>query len=478
MATAAAAIGIGLGSKDLDRYYEQQLKWSKCEGGMCTTVKVPIDYAHPDDGTVRLSVKVIPATSDDAKSLFINPGGPGGSVIGGFDDYMADALGKDVRDRYDIVAVDPRGVGQSDPLDCVSDRRLYALNAYDQTPDDQAERDAFVKMWKEFGADCRKKSGALAEHMSTEETARDFDIVRAALGSEKFNWFGFSYGTRLGATYATLFPERVGRMVLDGAEDPSAEIVQMVETQSNGFDVALRAFLEDCAKQQSCPLSGEPSTWVRKIVALLKSLDAHPLKTDDADRPLTEGLAYWGLIWPLYDKAAWPDLSEALAAAFEGDGTLLRTSADDYLWRLPDGSFGDNIGESFPVVTCTDWADRIETADGPSYEQRFEKASPVFGPAWAWGMLWCAGVPTSKHSQVAISANGSAPIVVIGTTRDPATPYAQSIALVKQLGSAVHVTLEGDGHGAYSTGSNCIHTLVDNYLAHGKVPKDHTVCKE
>lgn len=475
-ATAAAAAGIALRGNHLARYYEQQLTWSTCDGGRCTTVDVPTDYAHPDDGTVRLSVRVIPATSGDGQSLFINPGGPGASVVGGFDDYMADALGEDVRKRYDIVAVDPRGVGQSDPIECVSDRDMYRLSAFDQTPDDQTERREFAKMWDRFGAGCRAKSGTLAVHMSTEETARDFDIVRAALGSDSFNWFGFSYGSRLGATYATLFPERVGRMVLDGAEDPSAEIVEWTEAQSNGYDVALRAFLDDCATRQSCPFSGEQSESIRKIAALLASLDSQPLKTDDAERPLTEGLAYWGLIWPLYAEEAWPDLSDALAAAFEVDGTPLRTLADDYLWRQPDGSFGDNIGEVFPLLTCTDWKDRVQPADTPSYAQRFGKTSPIFGPAWAWGMIWCAGVPTSEHSQVAINADGSAPIVVIGTTRDPATPFEQSIALVKQLGSAVHVTLEGDGHGAYDTGSNCIDSLVDDYLAHGKVPKDGTVC--
>ena len=464
---------------DLSGFYAQQLDWEKCEEGECTTVEVPVDYENPKAGSVELKVKVHPATGEGGERLFINPGGPGGPVIGGFDDYMADALGKDVRERYDVVAVDPRGVGSSEPIDCLSDKDLYQLSADDPTPDDQGERSKFEKQWKNFASQCRAKSGDLAAHMTTEETARDFDIVRDALGSKTFDWFGFSYGTRLGATYATLFPKRVGRMVLDGADDPSLELVESTLVQSKGFDLALRAYVDDCVKRESCPLGTDPDAAIRKVSSLLESLDTDPMKTSDADRPLTENLASFGITWPLYDRAEWPDLTKSLTAALKGNGTPLLTAADEYLFWIPEEeSFGANIGEVFPLVLCNDWEDRVTADDAPAHAKRFAKVSPVFGESWAWGMVWCAGVPKSDHSQPAIDASDSVPIVVIGTTRDPATPYEQSVALANQLGSAVLVTRNGDGHGAYDAGNDCIDKLVDAYLARGKVPENKTVCKE
>jgi pimeloyl-ACP methyl ester carboxylesterase len=466
------------GPADLDSFYAQKLKWSECEEAKCSTVEVPIDYESPEEGTVTLQVRVIPATGKGGKHLFINPGGPGGSVIGGFEDYMADALSKDVRELYDVVAVDPRGVGSSEPLDCLSDEDLYALYADDQTPDDQGEQAKFDKQWKEFGSQCRAESGDLAGHMTTEETARDFDIVRDALKAKTFDWFGYSYGARLGATYATLFPGKVGRMVLDGAEDPSLGMTEALLTQSKGFEVALRAYVEDCVKQESCPLGSEPDAAIRKVISLLESLDTEPLKTSDADRPLTQGMAEWGLGYPLYDEASWPDLSKALTAAFKGDGTPLRALGDDYLYYLEDGTFADNGMEAFPLISCLDADSRVTAEEALGHAEQFAKESPVFGKGMAWSLAWCGGIPMTDHPQIDIDAHESAPIVVLGTTRDPATPYEQSIALAKQLGSAVFVTREGDGHTAYDMGNGCIDKLVDTYLARGTVPKDKTVCNE
>jgi len=463
---------------DLASFYSQQLKWSDCEGGKCTSIKAPIDYENPDNGTVTLQVKVFPATGKGGKSLFVNPGGPGAPVIGGFDEYMAEAFGKEVRERYDVVAVDPRGVGSSEPLDCLSDENLYQLWADDQTPDDQGEERKYHRQWKEFGSQCRAESGDLAAHMTTEETARDFDIVRDALKAKTFDWFGYSYGARLGATYASLFPDKVGRMVLDGAEDPSLGAIEAYLIQSKGFEVALRAYVEDCVKQESCPLGTEPDAAIRKVISLMESLDAEPLKTSDADRPLTQGMAEWGLGYPLYDEASWPALSEALTAALNGDGTPLRTLGDEYLSFLEDGSFADNFMEAFPLIACLDWDDRVTAEEAPAHVKRYAKESPVFGKGMAWSLVWCGGMPESDHPQIDINAHDSAPIVVMGTTRDPATPYEQSIALAKQLGSAVFVTREGDGHTAYGMGNGCIDKLVDAYLARGTVPKDKTVCKE
>ena len=214
---APASEGVPSGLED---FYTQKLSWNECSEARCTTVEVPIDYEKPEGETLKLEVKVIPAKGDGGRSLFVNPGGPGGEAIG-FADYMESQLGEKVLDNYDIVGVDPRGVGKSTPVDCLSDRELDAYAGSEPDPDSPAEIKEYRATSVDFGNGCEKRSGALASHISTEEAARDFDIVRALLGAKTFDWFGASYGTELGATYATLFPKTVGRMVLDGAVDPS-----------------------------------------------------------------------------------------------------------------------------------------------------------------------------------------------------------------------------------------------------------------
>jgi pimeloyl-ACP methyl ester carboxylesterase len=484
LALAVAVVaGAGLGwytgrddDSDPAGFYGQEVEWRDCEGHQCTSVKVPIDHENPQAGSIQLKVKVIPATGSGGRHLFINPGGPGGSVIGGFDEYMADVLGDEVRDQYDIVAVDPRGVGASEPIDCLSDEALYELNEYDPSPDDARERDRFRTLWKNFAAGCREKSGDLADHMTTEETARDFDIIRDALGAKSFDWFGMSYGTRLGATYATLFPDRVGRMVLDAAEDPSLDFADLTLSQSKGFEVSLEAYIQDCIERGSCPLGSSTKTATQKVISLFEELDREPLKTADPDRPLTEGLASFGITSPLYDKSEWPRLTKAFTAAMNGDGAPFLELSDEYLGWTSEDTFADNIFEVFPLVLCQDEPGRVPPEDVVAHASRFAQDSPVFGESWAWSLAWCEGVATSDHAQPAVDASESAPIVVIGTTRDPATPYEQAVALTKQLGSAVLITREGDGHGGYDMGSSCVDDLVNRYLAEGTVPKRQIVC--
>ncbi len=468
---------VGAVPSGLDQYYTQDLEWEECGQAKCTNVQVPIDYEKPDGDTLELRVKVIPSEGESGRSLFVNPGGPGASAHD-FADALAGLLGADVLATYDLVAVDPRGVGDSTPIDCVSDRDFDAFIATDPSPDDDAEVDEYRKLLSEFGDGCTSKSGGLVEHVSTEEAARDFDVVRALLGSKTFDWFGFSYGTQLGATYATLFPENVGRMVLDGAVDPSLSQVDGYAGQSKGFDRAVRAYVRDCVRQEACPLGTETGPALDKLRDFLASTDAKPLETGSA-RMLTEGQAYRGLFYPLYSKESWPFLTQALTAAFKGDGAPLLQAADAYFERGQDGSFSNNSGEAFLVVMCLDLDERATLDETRQAIPRFEKGNPVFGLQDAWALLWCTDLALkSTHPQVPIDAQGSEPIVVIGTTRDPATPYEWSQSLSDQLGTGVLVTREGDGHTAYGSGNPCIDDIVDSYLADGKVPKDGTTCKE
>ena len=463
----------------LEDFYSQKLSWDDCEEDKCTTVKVPIDYERPDGETLKLRVKVVPAQGDGGRSLFINPGGPGGEALG-FTDYMKSQFGDAVLDRYDLVGVDPRGVGKSTPIDCLSDRQLDEYAASEPDPDDQAEIEKYRAQSVDFGRGCEKRSGALAAHISTEEAARDFDVIRALLGAKTFDWYGASYGTQLGATYATIFPKRVGRMVLDGATDPTLTAEESAFGQTTGFERALDAYIKDCVKKATCPLGNDATAAEDRLNKFVQARDTDPLSTG-SQRKLTEGITFYGIAVTLYDKQTWSLLTQALSAAFRGDGSVLLQLSDAYFRREPDGSYSENLGEANPAINCLDAGpeDASTLDDVKASLPRFAKASPVFGKALAWGALSCTDWPIAgDHPQIDIDAADSEPIVVLGTTRDPATPYEWAKALTDQLGSAVLVTREGDGHTAYTSGNRCIKKAVDAYLVQGTVPKDGTVCKE
>jgi pimeloyl-ACP methyl ester carboxylesterase len=289
-------------------------------------------------------------------------------------------------------------------------------------------------------------------------------------GRKKLDWFGFSYGTQIGATYATLFPDRVGRMVLYGAVDPSLNSIDSSLTQAEGFQRALVAYVRDCTKGMWCPLGRDQRKAVQRIATLLQRIDQHPLRTNDGNRKLTEGLAFYGIAKPLYSEATWSTLTQAFDAAFQGDGGVLL--------RLADGYFRDANGEAFHAVSCLDERDRPTLAEVQAAEPRFEKASPVFGRALAWGALGCTDWPIkATHPQGAVDSTTTAPILIIGATGDPATPYESAKALAKQLRSSVLLTRVGGGHTSYAGGDACIDGAVDAYLISGKVPAKGTVCR-
>jgi pimeloyl-ACP methyl ester carboxylesterase len=456
-------------ASELKPFYTQSLTWTDCGIGKCTRVEVPVDYANPGGKTMQVAMKVVPALGPGGRSLFLNPGGPGASGIR-FADYLAGKISPDVRRHYDLVNVDPRGVGESTPVDCVSESAFAAFAAGDPDPDTPAEIKAFREQHRKVGEGCQRRSGAVAAHISTEEVARDFDVLRSLLGQEKLDWFGFSYGTAIGATYATLFPQRVGRMVLDGPLDPSEGAIDAGLSQAIGFQRALKAYVEDCTGRWRCPLGRDESKAMRRIVGLLERLDRHPLRTDDPDRKLTEGLAFYGIAKPLYSKSTWVSLSNAFDAALQGDGSVLV--------RLADAYFHEANGEAFLAISCLDARDRPTVADIEAVEARFTRASPVFGRALAWGSLGCSDWPIeATHPQVDIASDTSAPILIVGTTGDPATPYESAKALAKQLASSVLVTRVGDGHTAYASGDDCVDDIVDRYLLTGKPPAKGMVCR-
>lgn len=454
---------------ELKPFYAQQLNWSDCDGGKCAQVTVPVDYENPGGQTMSIAVKVVPSIGAGGRSLFINPGGPGASAVE-FANYLATKISPEVRKRYDLVNVDPRGVGKSTPVDCLSDSEFAQWAASDPDPDTPDEVQQFRDETRRFGEGCTKRSGAIAAHISTEEVARDFDVVRSLFGREKLDWFGFSYGTQIGATYATLFPDRVGRMVLDGAVDPSLNSIDASLAQAEGFHRALLAYVRDCTKGMWCPLGRDRRKAVQRIAGLMERIDQRPLRTDDRNRKLTEGLAFYGIAKPLYSESTWPTLTQAFDAALQGDGGVLL--------RLADGYFRDANGEAFHAVSCLDARDRPTLAEVEAAVPRFEKVSPVFGRALAWGALGCTDWPIkATHPQADIDSSTKAPILIIGATGDPATPYESAQALAKQLTSSVLLTRVGDGHTSYASGDACIDEAVDAYLISGTMPAKRTICR-
>ena len=460
----------------LARFYDQTIDWTGCGGAECGLLEVPLDYADPAGKAIALAVLRVPAT-DRAKrvgQLVVNPGGPGGSGVqyaaGG-----AQVFGKKLTQLYDIIGFDPRGVGQSTPLSCMDTAQTDAVIASDPDPDTPAEVAELDRLTRGFGQGCLDKSGDLARHMSTVEAARDIDVLRDALDESKLDYFGASYGTLLGATYADLFPANVGHMVLDGAIDPSLSNEALSLGQAKGFETALRAYLADCVQQGSCVSGDGVDAGARRVRQFLDEVDARPLPTG-TDRELTAGLATLGIWLPLYVKEYWPLLTAALKQAYDGNGRLLLRLADQYTSRS-DGKYSDNSIEALYAINCLDHDDYIQSSEVPSKFAAFDAASPTFGRSFAYSLSTCASWPVkSGKSTSKLTAAGAAPIVVIGTTRDPATPYAWARGLAKQLDSGRLISRDGDGHTGFNQGNPCVDAAVEDYLLRDVVPQDGLSC--
>ena len=316
-----------------------------------------------------------------------------------------------------------------------------------------------MQLTRGLGRGCAQLSGDLASHVSTQESARDLDVLRAALGERVMSYFGFSYGAQLGATYAELFPGRVGRFVFDGAVDPTLDAREGALSQAGGFEKALRSYVANCLDvTDSCFLGDSVDEGTERIRELLDQVQEQPLTTTSG-RELTAGMALYGIVIPLYSRETWILLSQALRSAFGGDGSALMLLADTYTSRSSDGSYAKNTMEAFPAISCLDDPEGIKPAEVPAEYPAFEEASPTFGRVFAWGMITCRDWPPARGldtEPLAIDADGAPPIVVVGTTRDPATPLAEAQAMASQLDSGVLVTRDGDGHTAYNSGNECI----------------------
>ncbi|MBO1766116.1 alpha/beta hydrolase [Allobranchiibius sp. GilTou38] len=461
----------------LAKFYSQKIAWKDCDGVQCAKLTVPLDYANPTGATIQLAIDRVPATGSRKGSLVVNPGGPGGSGY----DYAAAAdqiVTGSIRKAYDVVGFDPRGVQRSDPIECVSGSQLDSILGSDPTPDDAAEVAAATATAKGFGAACKANAGPLLGHVSTVEVARDLDVLRAALGSPKLDYLGKSYGTLIGSTYAGLFPHNVGRMVLDGVVPPDLTSEQVAQGQAGGFELATRSYVANCVSSGDCPLGSSVDAGMARIRSFLKQVDAQPLPVSGQGdvKQLTEGWASLGIAEAMYDKGSWSTLTKAMKQAFDGKGDRLMALADQYADRSSDGTYDGNIMQVGNAVNCLDQPSSTSASTYEADVTSFSKSAPTWGPFLAWSGLTCAEWPIKATGTAhRISAAGSGPVLVVGTTRDPATPYAWSQRLASELSNGHLLTYDGDGHTAYGQ-SGCVDDTVDAYLLKGTVPTEGKRC--
>ncbi|MCW2680843.1 MAG: hypothetical protein JWM62_2244 [Frankiales bacterium] len=440
--------------------------WKPCEDDFeCAALRVPLDEADPAVGTVDLALTRLRTAepADRIGSLIVNPGGPGASAV----EYLQAAwtlVPEPVRARFDLVAFDPRGVGRTSPVRCATTPELDRYFAVDPSPDDAAELRALEDSNARLAAGCQARSGTLLPHVSTAEAAKDLDRVRAAVGDSKLTYLGYSYGTSLGAAYLDAYPTRVRAMVLDGGIDPELTWETLLEGQSKGFDRALEAFMADCEKKR-CPYRAEvDGPLLAAFDRLAEQVDRTPLPTGQ-QRTLGPGEFALGVLGGLYSKdSGWPAIAKALVAAERGEGAPMLALSDAYLDRGPNGY--KNITEALSAVVCLDRQWPREIGPYTALADRVRKEAPRFGPLIALSGTICADWPVPPvGGPKRVTAPGSPPVVVVGTTGDPATPYAWSVALADQLEDGVLITYEGDGHTVYRTGANaCVREAVNAYL--------------
>ena len=473
--------------KGLESFYSQEVSWYPCgdSGGIqktdeqgkfsCATVTVPMDYNNPDGKTIQVAVKKRAADGESRGSLFINPGGPGGSGIS-LVEAVDKSFSKDLLAGYDVVGFDPRGVGSSTPITCQDAKSAEEASA------EQPQEESSFENWAQGYMDevsklekqCREHSEpGLLDHVGTASVARDLDVLRAVSGEKSLNYLGFSYGTELGYTYAELFPENAGRLVLDGAMDSTSTNHRLTVETAEGYEKALRRYVQACLEGKAgdnCPLTGSVEDGVQQIRDLITSANASPLKTSDPDVKIT-GAQLTGAIRRYLSGGAWPQLTAALAPA------IGQNDASGFAEAVKQASAGVSM-TAWTAVMCQDRPAQGNMDAWKAQYEETQKVAPTFAGGASFDMTCAAWGHYSKTDPIPqdVHAKGAAPILVVGTAGDPATPYHWAQALAKQLDSAQLLTWDGNAHVAYMRGNKCITTAVDDFLLGGQLPQNNLTC--
>ena len=472
-------------ASDLAPYYHQVLTWTSCGDGMqCTKAKAPLDWSNPSGANISLAlIRHVATNGHPLGSLLVNPGGPGGSGYDFIKNSLDFAVDKTLETNYTIVGFDPRGVNHSTAVKCYTDPKtldnyIYAL------PKNPIGTDAWIteveQQQKTFGEECAKLTGPLLGHVDTVSAAKDLDLLRAALGDKKLDYLGYSYGTLLGQTYANLFPKKTGRLVLDGVVDPTVTPFELDADQAKGFELDLRAFIAKCPTMKNCPFTASLAQSEASIRGLLDKLDASPIRNSDG-RELGSETMFTAIIYPLYNTANWPYLVDLFNDVDNGSAKVAFELSDAYNDRNSNGTYQDNETEAFTAINCLDYTSDPTVSTMRAQAAQLTKEAPVFGHLMAYGGTSCFDWPyKATRTAGVLAAKGSAPIIVIGTTGDPATPYAMAQHVATLLQNGHLITYHGDGHTAYNKDTTpadeCVNTAVDNFFVHGTVPKTDPQC--
>lgn len=494
-AGSSAAGGTSDTTGPLQRYYGQQISWGSCTdfatsddekqgyaspSFQCGRLEVPLDYSKPDGTTAQIAVLRQQATGDRIGSLVFNPGGPGASGTSTVVD-LAPQLAKaksPLPQRFDLVGFDPRGVGASTPtLNCLDDPDWAVERA--RTDDDPSPAGVAKTEQenKDYAAKCAQRSGGneVLANVGTRDVVKDLDILRAVLGDAKLTYLGYSYGTRIGSTYAEAFPQNVRALVLDGALDPTESTADRTVEQNAGFQKAFEAYATDCAKQPNCPLGTDPAQATAVYQQLTRPLLDQPLAVGDRQLSYTD--ATTGTAQALYLQALWPALSRAISGLASGDGRIMMLLADLYYDRSQDGHYGNTI-EAFNAISCVDEQRITDHAQEADLVQRENAASPYQdkGRGVVAALELCAfwPVPTTLQPHVP-DVQGLPPTIVVSTTGDPATPYQAGVDLAKGLKSNL-ITYNGTQHTISLQGNACVDGAVNAYLIDLKAPPANLNC--
>lgn len=455
----------------LAEIYRQKIGWGPCPASyptsmQCGKLKVPLDYAHPDQGgTIELALARIPATgSARLGSLVLNYGGPGQSGAQGTADRFD--RWRDLAKSYDMVGFDPRGIAESAPISCDGALPLVGTEYLDAAE--------LLRATERAARACESHTGPILRHVGTVDVTRDMDVLRAALGDPKLNYLGASYGTRIGAVYAAQFPRHVGRMALDGVDTLSKPLAEQAMDVVKGQQLGFEGFVDWCTKQPSCVYTGmDPEKAVDKVEGLVAGLDKSPLTTEDDKKFTGQSLAF-AIENSLYGTRSWPELADGL-------GQLERDKDLTVLAELAKPE-EDNEGAALTVVNCSDYTDRGVEGDVKAFQRKldalrpeFQKASPIFGRGELSEIELCHGQPPADGFVADIDHPGAPPMLLIGVRNDPATPYRWTEETAARLDSPVIIDYQGQGHTGYPH-SACVKRNVDHFLMTGQLPDGHTVC--
>ncbi|MCK2024754.1 alpha/beta hydrolase [Microbacterium sp. SSW1-47] len=463
---------------DLLPYYSQKLDWTECGTGFeCTDVTAPLDWENPGSGEIQLAVVRHRAEGTAVGSLLTNPGGPGASGVDLVLSSLGYAVGPALVENYDVIGFDPRGVGGSTAVTCYDDAEMddYLYGIPEAQRGSAKWEQELLDGHRAFAEACDANSDGILPYITTVNAARDMDLIRAVLGDKQLNYLGYSYGTFLGATYAQLYPEKAGRLVLDGAIDPAVPGLEVGATQALGFESALRAYMQNCLDSGNCPFSGSVDEAMADLGALLASADRTPLENGDG-RLMGADALMTAIIAALYSQDSWDYLTQALEEALQGDPTTAFVLADFYNGR-ENGTYIDNSSEAFRAYNCMDYPVEDDPAAEAAITAKIAEGAPTIAPYWTGPdpcEVW-PYPPTGTRGEIA--AEGAGPIVVVGTTNDPATPYEWSESLANQLEEGVLITRVGEGHTGYNKGNTCVDEAVEGFLLDDVVPEDGLRCE-